>query len=53
MQLTIQPTATYPPNPAAIAQDSLTMILFLTVGFTILFFFLIKILFDLRSYRYR
>lgn len=53
MEPTIQPTATYIPNPAAIAPEFLTMALFLTVGFTILVFFLVKILFDLRSYRYR
>ncbi len=48
-----QPTATPVPNPALISQGQLNIAIFLAAGLTVLIFFFIKILIDLRSYRYR
>lgn len=48
-----QLTATPVPNPALISQGQINLAIFIAAGLTILIFFLIKVLIDLRSYRYR
>lgn len=53
MEITAAPTATPVPNPAAISSGTVVLTVFIATGVTVLFFFFLKILFDLRSYRYR
>ena len=52
-QPTAVPTVTPIPNPALISQGQLNLAIFTAAGLTVLFFFFIKILIDLRGYRYK
>lgn len=53
MEITAATTATPVPNPAMISSGTVGLTVFIAAGLTVLFFFFLKILFDLRSYRYR